>query len=189
MEKSSCSSALQSLFCGRSWAIQRKPVWLTGLFLSVSVKIMPAAMMQQPKKDSTNPTSFIFSLYNLGTRFLNNFQSCSEACNTNAQPQAETLLKNIWKAEYSQFIAKLLMQQEFQLADAWLSASRVTPKEYDHIGRSTCINMIHWKSTSVATVRGSLITLCRVSINLQMKRIQPTCYVGFSDDDWWCSTT
>lgn len=36
----------------------------------------------------------------------------------NAQHQAETLLKNMWKAEYSQFIAKLLMQQEFQIADA-----------------------------------------------------------------------
>lgn len=36
----------------------------------------------------------------------------------NAQHQAETLLKNIWKAEYLQFIAKFLMQQKFQIADA-----------------------------------------------------------------------
>lgn len=74
-------------------------------------------MMQQSKKDGTNPTNFIFSLYNLGTWFLNIFQSCSETCDMNGQPQAETLLKNIWKAKYSQFIAKLLMQQKFQIAD------------------------------------------------------------------------
>lgn len=78
----------------------------------ISICENDASCNDAAEKFSTNPTSFIFCLYKLDTWFLNNFQSCSETCNMNAQPQAETLLRNIWKAEYSQFIAKLLRQQD-----------------------------------------------------------------------------
>lgn len=83
---------------------------------------MPAAVMQQSKKDGTNPTSFAFCLYNLDTLFLDNFQSCSETCNrqthAHTTPSRNIAEEYFWKAEHSQFIAILLVQQTFQIADA-----------------------------------------------------------------------
>lgn len=91
------------------------------MFLSVSVKMIPATMMLQSKKDGANPTNFISSLYNLGTWFLmisKVGQKRTTGKPMKSLPQAETLLKNSWKAEYSQFIAKLLIQQKFQMPDS-----------------------------------------------------------------------
>lgn len=178
-EKSLWSSALQSFFCGRSWALQRISVWilaqrLTRLFLSVSMNMMPAAIMQQSKKDATSPTNFIFSLYNLGTWFFNIFPSCSETCDR--QTHECTPGRNI--AE--EYLGSGILTIHPRIIDAaeisdcrcltLHQASRVTPKKFGHTDRSKWVSMIHWKSTSVATLRGSLIPFCRVSISLQIKK-------------------